>query len=84
MKKLGAIPDAAIEKAKSQLLAALTLTARSIAFPPLTFAVANVVSVMVAEAISSIVLNLFKEANNVDEMLQKAEYLKGILHIVYE
>ncbi|KAJ8664758.1 hypothetical protein QAD02_006420 [Eretmocerus hayati] len=71
------IPSASLEKAKSQILGALALMSRASAFPPLTFAVANVVSVMVAEAIALVVLTLFKETNNIDDQVKKSEYLKG-------
>ncbi|KAJ8664759.1 hypothetical protein QAD02_006421 [Eretmocerus hayati] len=77
LKKLSDIPSASLEKAKSQILGALALMSRASAFPPLTFAVANVVSVMVAEAIALVVLTLFKETNNIDDQVKKSEYLKG-------
>lgn len=77
LKKISAIPESNIDKARSQILGALSLIARASAFPPLTFAVANVVSVMIAEAIALIILSLYKETNNIDDQVQKAEYLKG-------
>ncbi|XP_008217333.1 uncharacterized protein LOC103318031 [Nasonia vitripennis] len=77
LKKIAKVSDSELEKAKSQILGGLALIARATAFPPLTFAVANVVSCMVAEAIASVVLALFKETNNIDDILLKAEYLKG-------
>ncbi|XP_014226177.1 uncharacterized protein LOC106651975 [Trichogramma pretiosum] len=77
LKKLGLIPEATAEKSRSQLMAALALIARSTAFPPLSFAVANVTSVMIAEAVASIVLALFKENSSVDDMVHKSEYLQG-------
>ena len=79
LKKLISLDQATQEKAKVQILGAMALIARSTAFPPLTFTVANVASAMVAEAIALIVLTLYKETNNIDELLQKSEYLKGMV-----
>lgn len=81
LKKLSVIPDTTFEKERNQILGALALTARASAFPPLNSSVANIVSLMVCEAIASVVLNLFKENNNVDDMMDKVEYLKGKVKI---
>ena len=79
MKKLNIIPDTTVDKSKRQILGALTLISRASAFPPLNFAVANITSIMISEAIASIVLAIFKENNNIDDLLCKTEYLKGKL-----
>lgn len=79
LKKIDTVPQPQMVKAKAQILGALSIIARATAFPPLAFAVANVASVMVAEAIALVVLTLFKETNNVDDLVQKTEYLKGTL-----
>jgi hypothetical protein len=77
LKKLAVIPESTLAKATTQILGGLTLVARAAAFPPLNFAVANIASILVAEAIASIVLALFKEDNKIEDLLQKSDYLKG-------
>ncbi|XP_058809202.1 uncharacterized protein LOC131674499 [Phymastichus coffea] len=77
LKKVATVMESVLDKARNQIFGAMTLIARSTAFPPLTFTIANIASVMVAEGVAVIVLSLFKEANNIDDLAQKAEYLKG-------
>ncbi|XP_014208587.2 uncharacterized protein LOC106639465 [Copidosoma floridanum] len=77
LKRIPVVPDSVLDKERKQILGALSLIARATAFPPLNFAVANVTSLMIAEAIASVVLQFFKDNNNIDDLVDKIEYLKG-------
>lgn len=79
LKRIDVVSQPYSDKAKSQIHGALSIIAKATAFPPLSFAVANVASIMVAEAIALVVLTMFKETNNIDDLVQKTEYLKGLL-----